>query len=325
MCVFTDKRYSKYTALVLVPLLAINTYVGYTLVAKSTNEDNIGLEDVPVLEDVMAESYTDQIREKYGTLEETDNKIIGTHSFTELLNIVNSSDMSIQEILDKEEKDSILYVSALYAKLKSFSIQYDIILRELENIVCFGTQATCVSEELWLSSFDNLLGTISEFDNVIDYYYPLASYVHLQGCNLEHDSLFFDDKRITCSKLEELLQNKIPTFDYKSYIVEMVNATDDIEMIILFNKLLDSGINLDDILNELECVYQLSIIPTDLPEDLWISLFGNLMTTIKPEENVCTVYYDLSYYVHSLWCDLEHSLNEYGKYECNDYLLILEK
>ena len=90
---------------------------------------------------------------------------------------------------------------ALYAKLKANFISDDIIRNELRNIIVCGSNATCVSEETWIALFGNLDRTISMYDNVVDYYYPLAKYVHLQECDLEHEPIFFDEFRINCSEI----------------------------------------------------------------------------------------------------------------------------
>ena len=52
--------------------------------------------------------------------------------------------------------------------------------------------------------------------------------------------------------------------------------------------------------------------------------FGNLMKTVSANENVCVYYYDLAYYVHQLWCDFDHELNQFGMYTCDAYNLTLE-
>ena len=320
MCVFTDKTYKKYVALVLVPVIAINTYVGYTMVLKSNNDD-VEYEDVPGIEEVVTES----LGEEFQVSENVGNQELSNNEFTQLVNEFNSSNMSVEEILSTVNKGDSLYASALYTKLKNYFLTDDVILQELENVVCFGTQATCVSEDMWNNLFGNLLGTISEYDNVIDYYYPLALYIHLHSCELEHDKVFFDETRVTCTNLENLLNEKVPSFDYKSYIIEMVETSDSDILKVQLNTILNSGVDFDDAINELEYVYQFSMVPTDLSEELWNMLFGTLMKTIDENSNVCSEYYDLAYYVHSLWCDFEHNMNEYERYECNTTSLILEK
>lgn len=296
-----NDKYKKYVSLALVPLTAINVFVGCTVVDSKTvvQDDTISLEEV------------------------VENVVCPSEEFVDLVKIYNESELEYDEILLMEDRNSELYASALYAKLKACSIMDEVILDELENIVCFGTQATCVSDEVWVASFGNLLQTISEYDNVIDYYYPLASYVHKRYCDLQHESLFFDENRIICSKIEELLQSKMPSFDYQSYIVDMVNASGNNKFIQQIKNILNSDVDFYDVLNDLENVYQLGGVSRDFSEDIYYSLFGSLMS-ISSDKDVCVEYYDLSCYIHSLLCDLSQNISEYRDYD-DDYSLTLEK
>lgn len=300
-----NDKYKKYASLVLVPLTAINVFVGCTI-----NPDKTEAKDLIVEPPSMEEVVT--------------NEVLGNDTeFSDLIKLYNVSGLEYDEILLLEDRNTELYASALYFKLKDSSINDDVILNELENIICFGTQATCVSEEMWVASFGNLLKTISEYDNVIDYYYPLASYVHRRYCDLQHESLFFDESRISCSKIEELLDKKIPKFDYETYIVDMVDASGNVKIIKQMNMILNSGIDFDTILNELENVYQFANVSIDYTDDVYYSLFGNLKMISSSEVDVCAEYYELACYVHSLLCDLS-----YGSEAINDYdehLLLLEK
>jgi hypothetical protein len=199
-----NNKCSKYASLVLVPLTAINVFVGCTMETKRDVMD-VPYDDALSMQDIVSSEVVQD-----------------TNEFSELIDIYGKSGLDYSEILLIEDRWCDLYSSGLYAKLKAFLLDDEVILNELENIICFGTQATCMSEEMWISSFGNLLNTISEYDNVVDYYYPLAAYVHKRNCDLKHEPLFFDDKRITCSNIEELLNRKVPVFDYKNYVVDMI-------------------------------------------------------------------------------------------------------
>ncbi len=324
MCVFTDKNIKKYAALALVPFVVVNTYVGCAIATKGNLKEDKYNEDVPGIETTLEIEVEDGIH-MTDDMKLSESIVFPQYQFSKLMALYEQAEMSYEQIILEEDRDSDIYASALYAKLKSNSLDDSIIISELENVICFGTQGTCVSEDVWYSSFGNLLGTISEFDNVVDYYYPLAKYLHLNSCSLEHETLFFDEFRVTCSNLETALNLKLPQFDYKSFIIEMIEATDDEKLILQLNTIINSEVNFDDALNELENVYQCAQLPTDLSDEFWNMLFGNLMKTVSPEENVCIFYYDLAYYVHSLWCELHHDVNDFGMYECVDRSLVLEK
>jgi hypothetical protein len=301
-----NNKCSKYASLVLVPLTAINVFVGCTMETKRDVMD-VPYDDALSMQDIVSSEVVQD-----------------TNEFSELIDIYGKSGLDYSEILLIEDRWCDLYSSGLYAKLKAFLLDDEVILNELENIICFGTQATCMSEEMWISSFGNLLNTISEYDNVVDYYYPLAAYVHKRNCDLKHEPLFFDDKRITCSNIEELLNRKVPVFDYKNYVVDMIKNSGQDKLIEQLDTILNSDIDFDVILNELENVFQLTDVSISFSEEYKEILFGNLLKISSNKSDIFTEYYDLACYVHFLWCDFEHSINESGKYEC-EYPLILEK
>ena len=124
-------------------------------------------------------------------------QLIYESDFIRLARVFKESGKSVDNILNNEDISSELYASALYNKLRICNIPDDVIRNELDNIIIYGSNATCMSEEQWNRLFGNLGNTISIYDNVVDYYYPLAKYVHLYNCDLEHSSLFFDEFRIT--------------------------------------------------------------------------------------------------------------------------------
>lgn len=305
----------------LVPIIAINTYVGYKNVKA---KDALEVERIDTtIEEVVSSSdldYTFDIGNNDGIVTSNENNNV----FEVLMNIYQVSGITIEEILSNISRDDELYASALYAKLKEFSLLDDVIKVELDNIICFGTQATCVSEKQWNELFGNLLGTIGEYDNVVDYYYPLASYVHRYSCDLEHESVFFDDARITCSNIVSMYNEKNPQIDYKKYFTEMIYATDDMQLIRTFKRI-ENLESFDEAINELETIYQFASIYDMLDDSLKDGLFSVLPNTIAGDEDLFDIYYNLAYYFHSLWCELEHSINENGKYECIDYSLTLEK
>lgn len=339
MCVFTDRK-KKAIAFALVPVIAINVYAGCKMLTKTSkntlNEPSTSIEQI--IDEIPGETYLEldesnidvEIVDESQLSQDTNGDIIldkvvdEETDFTKLDKIYKESKLDIDTILKNEDRNTELYASALYAKLKNSSIPDDVIRHELSNIIIYGSNATCVDEETWYKLFGNLLGTISMYDNVVDYYYPLAKYVHLYSCDLEHSLLFFDEYRVICNDIQDKYNCLNPQVDLRSYFIEMVSATNDIRLIEQFNRLLNSGIDLDILLGELENVYVLSMIPTGMSEEEWVYYFGNLVKTVDEYENVCIYYYDLAYYIHGLWCDFDHQLNEFNRYECESYKLTLE-
>jgi hypothetical protein len=340
VCVFTDKK-KKALALALVPIVAINVYAGCKMLNKTSKdvevqqgayiEGTIDKEIIPGETFLELDDNTIEVQEvdKEDLVEDSNGnlimeQVVNETDFTRLERICNESGREFQDILCNEDMNSELYASALYKKLKLCNIPDDIIRRELDNIIIYGSNATCIDEDEWIRLFGNLDNTISIYDNVVDYYYPLAKYVHLNSCNLEHSSLFFDEFRITCSSIKELYDIYNPQIDIKDYFTEMISLSDNKNLINQFNVLVNSGIDLDILLCELENVYACAMVPMGLEEDEWLNLFSNLMKTVPETENVCMYYYDLAYYVHQLWCDFDHELNVFGRYTCDAYNLTLE-
>lgn len=327
VCVFTDKKYIRRASYVLVPLIAINTFVGCAVVNKNTiksedyTDNKIGIE---IIEDY---DYSQDILEETVVTTEADvsESVVKNGAFAVLSNLLEESGKDTENILSVSDRNSDLYASALYAKAKSYSLSDEVILSELENIICFGTQATCVDEVTWYELFGNLLGTISEYENVVDYYYPLAAYVHKYSCALEHSSIFFDENRIVCDEIERMYEEKNPSIDYVSYVKDMILASEDESLIDKFYRIVNSGTDVESAFYELDSIYYFSASATDLSEELSNQLFSNLISTLQPNENVYSIYYDLAYYIHSLFCDLEHTINQEGMYECVDDLFTLKK
>ncbi len=339
MCVFTDRK-KKALALALVPVVAINIYAGCKMLNKTSknNVDEPSITTSEIVEEMPGDTYLEldestlevedvfesQVTQDSNGDVSLDNLVEIENDFTKLDKIYKESGLDVETILRTEDRSSTLYVAALYNKLKICSIPEEIIRTELSNIIIYGSNATCMSDREWNRLFGNLGSTVSMYDNVVDYYYPLAKYVHLYSCNLEHSPLFFDEYRIICKDIQDKYNVLNPEIDIRQYFTEMVNATNDNLLIEKFNRLLNSGIDLETLLCELENVYFYSQIPTGMDEEDWNLCFGNLEKTVDEYENVCMYYYDLAYYLHGLWCDFDHNLNEFGKYECDVYKLTLE-
>lgn len=340
MCVFTDRN-KKALAFALVPIVAINIYAGCKMLTKTSKDTEVksstSIEEVIDVNTIQGDTYleldesvvstqvdiTEISQDSNGNIVIEDLK--QESDLSKLERIYSESGNNVDSILVNEDKNSDLYSAALYTKLKNSNIPEDIIRNELNNIIVYGSNATCMSDEEWECLFGNLGRTISIYDNVVDYYYPLAKYVHLYSCDLEHEALFFDDFRISCNNIKELYNVWNPQIDLKDYFTEMVTSSCDIKLIDQFNGLVSSNIDFEILLNELENVYVFSMIPIGLSDEEWLMLFGNLEKTVPVQENVCMYYYDLSFYLHNLWCDFEHHLNQYDRYTCDAYSLTLEK
>lgn len=317
MCVFTDKKVGKTLAFVLVPAIAINTYVGARILSKNLNDKvNIKKEETSVV-NIIAEQAV-----FYESESEIEITFEEKNVFEKLRDIFNASGCSIDEILGDCDINTELYASALYMKLKSYNIPDDIIKAELENIMLLGYSYTDIDEKQWKTMFNQLLNTISNRDNVLDYYYPLAKYIHYNECSLEHKSEY-NDGRITCDSLQEKFNKNFCNVSYLEYVTDMVNASDDLELINSLNRIINSESDKEACLYELENIYQISLVPMCVSEDVWNSYFKNLLKTVSCYENVCEVYYKLACFVHMLNCDYEHSISEFDTIQCesNKYLL----
>lgn len=340
VCVFTDKS-KKAFAFALVPIVAINVYAGCKMLNRTSKDVEVQqgayIEESINKEIIPGETYLElddssievEMVDETDLVQGTDGNIsieepTSEDEFTKLERVFNESGRTVDSILSTEDISSELYVSALYTKLKLCNIPLDSIKCELNNIIVYGSNATCMSDAEWYGLFGNLVSTISMYDNVVDYYYPLAKYIHLKECELEHSPLFFDEYRVTCKRIEELYNVYNPQIDIKDYFTEMISLSSNIKLINQFNGLINSGIDLEVLLCELENVYALAMVPTGLTEEEWLMYFGNLMKTVSANENVCIYYYDLAYYVHQLWCDFDHELNQFGMYTCDAYNLSLE-
>ena len=311
MCVITDKNVKRTLAFALVPIAVINLYAGSKVVGKSLNEkvDEIPSQTIiATVDDYVVTSPAAQTEKS---------------EFEKLYDIYIASGMNLDEILNTCDVNSELYISGLYVKLKNAGIPDDIIKKELHNIMMCGYSYTDTTEEVWLSMFGNILPTVSWEYNIMDYYYPLAKYIHFKECELEHISEY-GDGRVTCNTLQEEFNNNFYEITYLDYVTDMVNTTDDVELITSLQRIINSNVDSEACLYELETIYEMAKIPMCVPEDLWNNQFRNLLQTVSNEENVCEIYYKLACYVHMLHCDYEHNITEFGTIECDVKELVLK-
>lgn len=316
MCIFIKKNGKKVAAFALVPFLAINIYVGSRIVKanRATKIDNdLSSSTVEMVDENKFQNMTlsEKSVEQIGT-PVTEEKNV----FEKLQQIYLSSNRNFNEILESEDKKESIYASALYAKLKEAGLNDEDIKTELDNILAFSLTFTDMDEETWVSLFGKLLPTIDEFENVMDYYYPLAIYVHLNECELEHTPHEYDESRLTCTALEEINSQAFVSYSNSDYIVEMIKASGDKELIAQYNRIVNVGVDFDVALTELSNIYILSQTPMCIEENLYNELFSNLIITVGEYDNVFEVYNKLASYVHALNCDYEHYVDEYGVNVC---------
>ncbi len=233
--------------------------------------------------------------------------------FMLLLDEYNHSTKSTEEILKSESKSTSLYSSALYMKLREFGLDDETILKELHNVVTFGLVHP--TEDGWKNDLlvKNLNQSVNYEKDAIIYYYPLAAYVHLFDCKLEHETI---DNRIQCDLIQEDLMSMNDNILFANYVVEDVLSMDDSDPVkVALQKILSSNEDTETCIYELENIYELGMIPRCATEEEWNSV-KHLRGTISEMENPFEVYYDLAFYVHVLRCEEEHYTNEFGQMEC---------
>ncbi len=234
--------------------------------------------------------------------------------FITLLDEYYKSGKTTKEILNSEDKNSVLYSSALYVKLRDFGLDDDTILKEMHNVVTFGLVHP--SADGWKNDLlvENLNKSLNYSTDAIIYYYPLGAYLHLYDCKLDHEVV---EGRIECDKIDEDLMVMNEDVLFYNYVVENVLALDDQDSIkIALNRILNSKEDKKECLKELENIYRLAIIPRCATEEEWDSVI-HLRNTIGEMENPFEVYYGLAAFTHMLRCEEVHYKNEFGNWECS--------
>ncbi len=291
----------------LVPIVAINLYAGCRAFKKSDN--NI--------------VFKPKVESGVVALEPASTPRGNSSSYRELDKIYLETGLSVDEILRTYDKDSIEYISGLYVKLHLSGLSDEVIEKELNNIMIMGFTYTDTTYEVWQMLFGNLLTTISEYDNVMDYYYPLAKCYHLSVCDLVHQESVFGDGRVNCANIENALKDLfVDNLSYSEFVIDSVYKSGNDDIILWLENILTSDVDVDKCFLELENVYQMAVVPRCVPDDIWQECFGELCKTVLPDQNVCEVYYELACFVHELSCDFEHYINEYGTRECEASKLV---
>ncbi len=103
------------------------------------------------------------------------------------------------------------------------------------------------------------------------------------------------------------------------YVTDVIMAMDDQDSIkVALKRMLAATDDPDACFKELETIYELAIIPRCATDEEWESII-HLRNTLGEMENPFEVYYELAVFVHTLKCEQEHYINEFGQTECEEY------
>lgn len=302
-CVFTTQIGKRVTAFALVGLLSVNTYVGFRILNKLNNKDKTVIEFSDESKKVTLPQ--EDVVEFTGTANRSDD------------NGIDFNNDGVFKYEDIEHKE----LCNLYDRLLVSGLDTKDINRELNNILLVKLSGLEPTTEERLVLFNNLNRTVSKEQDVIDVYYPLAKYTHLNNCTEVHSMV---DDNLTCNGLKQESSGfKVETFS--EYVTRKALESGSLTMVDSIQRILISDYTLNECLIELDAVYTLCSVPTDVSEETWNKLFGKLLTTTGEFENVCYVYYDLALLVHKLTCEYPHYVNEFGVTECKSNMSYLLK
>jgi len=218
---------------------------------------------------------------------------------------------NIVPIVDSvKEQDEYKELCKIYDQLLISGCDMNDVHRELQNVLLVKITGTKVMAEERLVLFNVLGKTVPMDVDVVDYYYPLASYVHLKSCpELIHndgkcEALTKAAEGFSVMSFGEFITNKV----YESGSITLRDAIDRINV---------SDYTLEECLVELDAIYNVCTVPSDMSEELWNQLFGRLLTVTGEYENVCYVFYDLAVLVHKSVCEYPHYTNVFGATECD--------
>lgn len=134
----------------------------------------------------------------------------------------------------------------------------------------------------------------------------------------------------TEQSLDEFLAllDSMPTIEnlneyYMEYFTELNNVLDEnaYEMQLsyaasAYKKLKNSNIDSKIILQELNNLIVEQQLPRGMDDEEWQDNFGNIITTLDPEQSLFDTYFTLAYMIHDHICEEEHTLNEFGGTNC---------
>ena len=282
--------------------MAINTYVGFKILDKLSDKGQSVIE--------FNNSSIEVILPSEESIKPSDT--IGDISSDIDINIDVSTDNLDYSISVTPEDSLHKELCTLYDKLIVSGLDTKDIDRELSNILLVKLTGIEVTPEQRMILFNSLNRTVPAGVDVIDYYCSLAEYTHVNHCSDEHS---LTPNGITCAGLQQVAKDfKLESFS--EFVTRKALETGSLTMVDSIQRIMCSDFTLSDCLAELDAIYTLCTIPTDVSEDLWNELFRNLLTTTNEYENVCYVYYDLALLVHRLTCEYPHYINQFGVTEC---------
>lgn len=236
----------------------------------------------------------------------------GIESDDNIDSIVESGTPTVKP-LGGNEYSNVSELQELYDLLFINGCNLTDVNRELNNILLVKLAGIPVTAQERLVLFNTLGRTIPLDVDVVEFYYPLAKYVHLQGCK---DIVHSSEDNMACGELSDKL-NSFSVMSFEDYIASKVYESGSITLRDAYERIKASDYTLEDVLIELDAIYNLCAIPTDMDEETWNKLFGRLLTTVCEYDNVCFVYYDLALLVHKSVCGYKHITNEFGATECD--------
>lgn len=153
--------------------------------------------------------------------------------------------------------------------------------QELEEVVHSETvvEPTIISEENNLDEFLTLLDSVPTIKELNDYY-------------MEH-----------FNEINNVL-------DENAYQIQLSYAAS------AYKKLKNTNLDSNIILNELNNLIIEQQLPRGMDDEEWQDNFGNIVTTLDPEQSLFDTYFCLAYMIHDHMCDEEHTINEFGATSC---------
>lgn len=191
---------------------------------------------------------------------------------------------------------------------------------ELENVLVAKLVNLIDNDIFNQMLFPELSKTVEGGTCVYDHYYDLARTYYL---NTHDEEFTVEDGVINSESIQKHLDELNNTTLFSAYLLTDVLSSEEPNLIKAANRILASS-SIEGCVEELENIYLLGQIPTDFDKETWETLFKNLLTTTtSSRENVFDIYYDLAVYAHQLKYDEELTLNDCGRYECEEHKLVL--